>query len=209
MKKTGIIISAPKTAASCKRRQIVAAASCKRRPIVGDPKLYLSFSYFPQRGSLSKKFWLRLINNNNTKSHLYDYISHYHAGINIKTKHRNRLEHPEHDFRCWVKNIEPRRDVVSFAKMQIHPSHQTFFIIGFYEHCIFLLLDSVWSFILSNIITFSLLQSNSVLITTVAVFFQFLNVFYFALFMLLTYIVSTFLLCLFSLRWSLTCVEFG
>ena len=67
------------------------------------------------------------MNSNNTKSPLYDDISHYHGGINIKTKHQNRLEHPEHDFRCWVKNIEPRRDVVSFAKMQIHPSHQTFF----------------------------------------------------------------------------------
>ncbi|XP_078487931.1 zinc finger BED domain-containing protein 5-like [Ciona intestinalis] len=42
--------------------------------------------------------------------------------MSIKTKSRNRLEAPGHDFRCAVTSVAPRIDLL-VAKKQLQPSH--------------------------------------------------------------------------------------
>ena len=46
----------------------------------------------------------------------------FSAMMSIKTKSRNRLHAPRHDFRCAVSSVKPRIDKL-VAKKQLQPSH--------------------------------------------------------------------------------------
>ena len=46
----------------------------------------------------------------------------FSAMMSIKTKSRNRLHAPRHDFRCAVSSVKPRIDKL-LAKKQMQPSH--------------------------------------------------------------------------------------
>ncbi|KAF2344410.1 hypothetical protein FHG87_024834, partial [Trinorchestia longiramus] len=46
----------------------------------------------------------------------------FSAFMTIKSKSRNRLDAPEHDFRCAVSKVMPRIDQL-VEKKQIQPSH--------------------------------------------------------------------------------------